>query len=310
MSKLRYASDAPTLSGLHYRGEELLQVMRGDKVSWDVCVDQAIPLSVSMIPRIVNGVRAMSVWGQPLTALRGQAQLADDTGAFIGVLYQRTGYTIYERYGRVTVIAPGDIAVWYSGYEATFAMPEPFKKLCMIVPLGQFQDFVPNAIAYDGLRIEGSSAGGAMLGSWLSVLADDVIESDGESLASSIETTLDVLAATIAARVREPNAFLEEDLLLHVMRFIGRRLDDDIAPAAVAQHFGISVRHLHRLFSKRQLTMSSWRRSRRLAKCRAELADPGNHRTITEIALAWGFSDAAHLSRLFKATFGISPNTY
>jgi AraC-like DNA-binding protein len=33
-------------------------------------------------------------------------------------------------------------------------------------------------------------------------------------------------------------------------------------------------------------------------------------RTITEIALKWGFSDAAHFSRSFKASFGISPNAF
>ena len=33
-------------------------------------------------------------------------------------------------------------------------------------------------------------------------------------------------------------------------------------------------------------------------------------RTITEIAMKWGFSDAAHFSRSFKAAFGISPHAF
>jgi AraC-like DNA-binding protein len=31
------------------------------------------------------------------------------------------------------------------------------------------------------------------------------------------------------------------------------------------------------------------------------------NRTITEIAFGWGFSDAAHFSRIFRARFGCAP---
>jgi AraC-like DNA-binding protein len=32
--------------------------------------------------------------------------------------------------------------------------------------------------------------------------------------------------------------------------------------------------------------------------------------SITEVALSWAFSDAAHFSRRFSAAFGISPAAY
>ena len=34
------------------------------------------------------------------------------------------------------------------------------------------------------------------------------------------------------------------------------------------------------------------------------------HRTIGEIAFAWGFSDLSHFGRRFKAEFGVSPGEY
>ena len=103
----------------------------------------------------------------------------------------------------------------------------------------------------------------------------------------------------------------KHDLLSRIMRYIDSRLDDPaLTPPEIAKRFGISVRYLHRIFSEKQLTVNGWRRARRLAKCRDELIDLGSRRTITEIALSWGFSDAAHFSRLFKSAFGMPPNAF
>jgi AraC-like DNA-binding protein len=53
--------------------------------------------------------------------------------------------------------------------------------------------------------------------------------------------------------------------------------------------------------------VAGWCRTRRLARCRTELADPRSRGTITDIAFSWGFSDAARFSRAFNETFGVSP---
>ena len=43
-------------------------------------------------------------------------------------------------------------------------------------------------------------------------------------------------------------------------------------------------------------------------RVRADLEDPRQRaRSITEIALRWGFNDSAHFSRTFRARFGLSP---
>ncbi|QYD68314.1 helix-turn-helix domain-containing protein [Paraburkholderia edwinii] len=296
---------------LYREDDELHDALRASNVSWDVSRKRADPLSVGILPRDAGTAKLMSIWGEPVTARRGPLELARDDNAYIGILYQRVGCTVYE-FGKQQVdVRAGDIAIWHSAHSAQFAMPEPFRKLCMLVPVSEFELDLPNAASLDGLRIDAASHSGTLLGSWLTALADQVMTQRHAPLVSSVDTTLGVLAATITAHVRKPNATRAQDLLLRVMRYIDGRLDDPtLTPAMIAQHFGISVRYLHRIFSERQLTVSGWRRARRLAKCRAELADSGSRRTITEIALSWGFSDVAHFSRLFKSAFGMSPNTF
>ena len=58
-------------------------------------------------------------------------------------------------------------------------------------------------------------------------------------------------------------------------------------------------------------TVSAWIRSRRLERCRRELADElFADRPVSAIAARWGFLDASHFSRLFRSTFGEAPTDF
>ena len=74
----------------------------------------------------------------------------------------------------------------------------------------------------------------------------------------------------------------------------------------LAAQSGMSPRHLSRLFNRGVgLSMPAyirWLRLRRVAEALAEGA------TLTQAAHAAGFSDSAHLSRAFRASFGMAPS--
>jgi AraC-like DNA-binding protein len=90
-----------------------------------------------------------------------------------------------------------------------------------------------------------------------------------------------------------------------------RHIDDHLAdpalsPRAIAAALGMSVRYLHLLFEDAGASVRATILARRLDRCRDALAG-APRRSISEIAFAWGFNDAAHFSRVFKARFGSSP---
>jgi len=87
--------------------------------------------------------------------------------------------------------------------------------------------------------------------------------------------------------------------------------DLDLAPDSVAWALNVSTRTLHRLFESEGLTISGWIRSRRLENCRVELGD-NDYRalSVSGIGARWGLWDAAHFSRLFKSTYGLSPRAF
>jgi AraC-like DNA-binding protein len=91
--------------------------------------------------------------------------------------------------------------------------------------------------------------------------------------------------------------------------YILKRLDGPLRLGAVADAVGYSERHLERLFRK-VFGMSVWRfvvQSRIHAASRALTQ---SDRTITQIALAYGFCDASAFSRAFRAVTGLAPKEY
>jgi len=67
----------------------------------------------------------------------------------------------------------------------------------------------------------------------------------------------------------------------------------------------VSVGTLHRAIADQECTIAEWVWARRLDGVHADLVDPGcAHRTIGDIAFSWGFVDASHFSRAFRARFG------
>lgn len=93
----------------------------------------------------------------------------------------------------------------------------------------------------------------------------------------------------------------------HVVR---RNLSNPrLNPQMVADACNISKRYLHDLFGQTDRTVSQFIRDERLIAARDAIAS-SRAITIAEIAYKFGFSDQAHFSRLFKATFGRTPSEW
>jgi AraC-like DNA-binding protein len=90
---------------------------------------------------------------------------------------------------------------------------------------------------------------------------------------------------------------------------IETRLDSALTLSDLAQHCGMSVGHFSRGFSKSVgMPPHRWMLNRRLERAKDMLLN--TKCSITEVSLACGFSDQAHMTRLFSAAFSVSPGTW
>lgn len=87
--------------------------------------------------------------------------------------------------------------------------------------------------------------------------------------------------------------------------------DPDLTAQKVADSNGVSLRYLQKLFAGSGLTFVNYLRTRRLERCRADIASPlYAHQSITQICFRWGFNSSSHFSRAFRDQYGVSPREY
>lgn len=79
--------------------------------------------------------------------------------------------------------------------------------------------------------------------------------------------------------------------------------------ARLCRELDLSRTSLHRLFED-DGGVQAYIRNRRLEAVHHALSQPGNDDPLHLLAERFGFSDASHLSRTFRARFGVTPGTY
>ena len=142
---------------------------------------------------------------------------------------------------------------------------------------------------------------------------DNLGDAEWNAIALSLVDLLLTLAHQLAASAPDAGSSATQAALLHrICQTIERRLDDpDLAPARVAQAEGISERYLQKLFETVGDNFTHYVRERRLQRAWADLSNPAEaHRSISEIAYAYGFGDSAHFSRAFRHRFGLPPREF
>lgn len=127
------------------------------------------------------------------------------------------------------------------------------------------------------------------------------------------DQTLDLVAVSLAKTQERPRPYLSSakaSAMINVRAAIEARLADPRLDAEmVAAAAGVSVRYANALLAQEGTSIARLVQSRRLDRCHRALKDPLQaHRTVTEIASSWGFSDMTHFGRRFKAAYGVLPS--
>jgi AraC-like DNA-binding protein len=157
-----------------------------------------------------------------------------------------------------------------------------------------------------------ATGAGALVAPMLHRITQDMDRYDPATATRLSSILLDLLGTALTERAGAPGSAASRTLLFRVQAFIEEHLADvELTPAAIAGVHHVSLRQLQRLFAAVGTTVGAWIRERRLARCRADLAEPRlSHLPVGAVGARWGLSDAAHFSRLFRAAFGTTPSQY
>jgi AraC-like DNA-binding protein len=119
-----------------------------------------------------------------------------------------------------------------------------------------------------------------------------------------------MLARALQTDLALPNETRSDALTARIRSYITANLADPSLNAnTVAAAHHISTRTLQRHFQASGVPFSAMIRQLRLERCRLEILDPArSHVPIRLIARRWGFPDASHFTRAYKAAYGLSPS--
>jgi AraC-like DNA-binding protein len=229
------------------------------------------------------------------------------------VITQLAGMRRYCQDGKEAVLKKGDATLIDSGRPWSSDCPGDCARLYLRVPGILMQSRVRLNELPVARRISGESGLGPVLFHLSTSLYRQAEELTREEGAAAIDAYLRILAACIGNGRKAPaGANRGIELTSLILQYIDTHLADTaLSPTEIAAALDLSVRHIHRIFSRQGSTVGDWIRVQRLRQCRRDLANPRlRAKSITEIAFFWGFNDSAHFSRAFKQRFGICPRAF
>ncbi|MEY2874585.1 MAG: hypothetical protein RLZZ373_1956 [Pseudomonadota bacterium] len=204
----------------------------------------------------------------------------------------------------------GDVLLWNSRMSCASELATALQTIQVLVPRQRFEQMWPGlALQQTPRHLHAGSAMLALAHAGVQALWKQRRLFSEEELQSGLEAVVDLIGKD--CRPSSTPSRSKSRLFDDILRYIDNELENPaLTPTSIACRHGCSVRSLQTLFAERQRTVAGYIRQRRLERCRQALCKDGSVAPIGHMALQWGFGDAAHFSKLFKSTYGMSPRQY
>jgi AraC family transcriptional regulator, positive regulator of tynA and feaB len=246
----------------------------------------------------------------PCSGTRQRRHIAETDGEFVVVLINRRGRETVSQGRGEADLRPGDAVVWDSTRPARFAVYEPLRKRSLLIPRAALDEVSGRAWTTPGVLLDGGAPATRLLLSYLDTLSESLPELGSSAVAAARNATLELLVGALRIEGDVPTSGTAQPALRAAMdRYIERHLlDGALSLNEIAAAHGVSVRTVNRIFNATGQRVGEVIRVRRLARAREDLTE--SDRPVSVIAHRWGFSDASHFTRSFKAHYGTSPTEY
>ncbi|CAG7607731.1 helix-turn-helix domain-containing protein [Leucobacter soli] len=284
-------------------------------VPLDVTAERSDAFTARLCTAGADGIAFTEVAAKPHLVERTPATIESGGSGQYKVSLLLSGSSILVQDGKELVMRPGDLSIYDTSRPYSLLFTEEFRNLIVMFPKDRLELPGPDAQQLTAESLGAEHPGlGAVLTAFLSQFPEQLTDLGPRVQTKLAHTSLDLIGTLLSTILGADPA--QQDPHQVLLRRIHEYIDDhlaspDLSPGGVAAAHYISKRHLHALFHETGMTVSTWVRERRLERCRQDLLDPRfEDRPVSAIAARWGLMDAAHFSRVFKETFGVSPTEF
>jgi AraC family transcriptional activator of tynA and feaB len=244
-----------------------------------------------------------------LESMAGVANPTDN----IRIVIQSKGSSIFSQGGRDVSLQSGCWTIWATNLPHVVTNLTDVEQVCLLIPRAFLGVSSSNILRHAGSRLGEHPGIGRLVPEYVMGLYEQ-IDSIDESLHIDMA---DIVAHMVRLALGETSRFASKETVRETMRtrvieYVRHNLrDPNLSIERVAEKFGCSKRHLHKVFSDSGATLSQFVWRERLERCRAALANANTaHMSITEIAFMWGFNNSAHFSKAFREQYGMPPSLW
>ncbi len=254
-----------------------------------------------------GSISRITATGQTVRRRREDVAGAPCDAVFLNI--QVGGRSVVRQREVETRLTPGSFTLLDARRPFAMRFDGAFQQVCLHLPFAWFDDQGFDPTAAVARRLDRGSAFGAALldyvGAVMDGTADEAADAGGTDPAGGDHVAHLV---RLACQDGVPAGLADQHLAL-VRRFVAAHCaEPGLSPGAVAGHFRMSVRYLHKLFARSGESFGQFLLRTRLERSLdAILRRPD--RSITEIALDAGFNDASHFARSFRRRYGRTPST-
>lgn len=278
-------------------------------------LDHGQAFSASITASSLANISASILQCDPIRFIRTTRHVEADSDGQLFIGRQQFGRCLWRQEGREAITATGDLAIMNAQKPYEISYLDPGAVLFLKVPLRDFEQRVGPIAGLTAITVSGSSELGGLASGFLDLLPSRLPIADEPAAARIADHALDLFAMALLATTTQNRPKLSsprEVALASLKAAIDNNLSEShLSSTDIATAAGISVRYASLLLAEHGTSISRYILDRRLEQCRRLLADPSqSHRSITEIALSWGFSDPSHFGRRFKQAYGVSPSDY
>jgi AraC-like DNA-binding protein len=260
-----------------------------------------------------GGLKIVRLRNTPHMGQRTPQSIRRNPSDTLSLVALQHGKAAIELGGQQVQVSPGDMYVHdlERPMRSSGVGKDMVEWVVIHVQRSALEDALPVVNTATSHKLDGSLPANRVLRSFMQALSDNADQmAKGTTGAFELATTdllrnalllnrdsdqaqyaqaLNRVQATILLRLREPNLDIQK----------------------IAQEVGIGPRTIYRMFQSIGTTPAKWVEEKRLTRIGKELRSPSNAgKSISQIALSFGYNELAHFSRSFKRQFGVSPRAY